>query len=256
MNKRADVLSVKVAQALVRRITSKEFSPGSVLPSERELQEEYQVSRTVVREALKMLSARGFISTSAGQGAVVGSDLTGVAMDSLLLAFHQADVRAEDILATRALLEPQVAALAAQNATVPQIRRLKSLIQKLEDIDFEGDENAKIKGSQLWSEYDTQFHELLAEASQNPVLAILTKVIVGILWRQEAQTEQEGPLILTLENRTIALEQHRALAVAVEERDPEKARLTMTGHLEHTKKNFTGLHNNLAEILGTLAGSF
>jgi DNA-binding FadR family transcriptional regulator len=250
-----DILSVKVSQALLQRIVSKEFPAGSVLPSERELQEEYQVSRTVVREALKMLSARGLISTSTGQSAVVGSDFISVAIDTFLLAFHQADVHAEDILATRALMEPQVAAQAALNATVPQVRRLKLLVQKLSELDFESSEEAKVRSSSLWSEYDTQFHELLAESSQNPVLAILTKVIVGILWRHEAHSEQNGVVLLTPERRELAISEHQALAEAVEEHDPEKARLLMVQHLAHTRDHFAGLNKNLDKIMVTLTGS-
>src|SRR5689334_12016764 len=82
------------------------------------LQGEFGVSRSVVREAIKWLVARGLVSTSSGQSAVVGTDFTRPAADALLLAFHHARVHIEDLLAIRALLEPEIAALAATNATV------------------------------------------------------------------------------------------------------------------------------------------
>src|SRR5688500_12453764 len=112
MAKRTRALPAKVAYALLQRIIADEFPAGAPLPTERELQEQYQVSRPVVREAIKWLDSRGLISTRTGYSAVVGSDLTGPAVNALLLAFHRSNVCTEDLLNTRGLLEPAIAALA------------------------------------------------------------------------------------------------------------------------------------------------
>ena len=61
---------------MLQRIVSEEFPPGTLLPSERELQDDYQVSRAVVREAIKLLASRKLVVISRGQGAVVASDFT------------------------------------------------------------------------------------------------------------------------------------------------------------------------------------
>ena len=71
MGKQSNGLPHRVAQDLMRRIMNEEFKQGTVLPTERELQKQYQVSRPVVREAIKWLDARGVISTNTSQGAVV-----------------------------------------------------------------------------------------------------------------------------------------------------------------------------------------
>lgn len=241
MVKRANALPVQVAQDLLQRIIAEEFPPGTVLPSERELQERYSVSRTVVREAIKLLAARGLIATSSGQGAIVASDLTSPARDALVLAFFRTHACAEDILNTRMLLEPEIAALAARQATPLQIRRLTSIAQAPDIAPGDGGEEARIKAGERWSATDARFHILLAEASQNPVLAVFIEVIVGILWRQR----RSGQHYLPDDQRKQAQHQHRTVADAVAARDPDAARQAMAAHLVATRAALSQLPDGL-----------
>ncbi|HEY8598534.1 MAG TPA: FadR/GntR family transcriptional regulator [Thermomicrobiales bacterium] len=231
MVRRASALPVQVAQSLLQRIIAEEFPAGTVLPSERELQDHYGVSRPVVREAIKLLAARGIIATSSGQGAVVASDMTSPARDALVLAFFRAHASAEDILNTRTLLEPEIAAMAATQATPLQIRRINSMTRAF-DGELDGSEESQTRLADRWSTTDARFHVLLAEASQNPVLAILAEVIVGILWQQRrsGRNYHPGP------ERELALSQHRLIAAAVAARDPEAARQAMLEHLQSTRE--------------------
>src|SRR4029078_7428342 len=89
MARRSSALPEKIAQDLMQRILTNEFDTSSMLPSERALQDAYGVSRTVVREALKLLAARGLVTTGTGQGAVVNKNSTAPAIDALVLAFHR-----------------------------------------------------------------------------------------------------------------------------------------------------------------------
>src|SRR5262245_48964212 len=131
---RNTALPEKIAQDLLRRILANEFANAGVLPSERSLQDTYDVSRTVVREAIKLLAARGLVTTGSGQSAVVSTNLTAPAIDALLLAFHRSSVRLEDLLNARLMFEPDIAALAAQHATPLQIRRLHEVVQDMADL--------------------------------------------------------------------------------------------------------------------------
>jgi len=239
MTKRASALPVQIAHDLLQRIIAEELPPGAVLPSERELQERYQVSRTVVREAIKLLAARGLIATNSGQGAVVASDLTSPARDALVLAFFRAHTCAEDLLDTRLLLEPEIAALAARQATSLQIRRLNSIVNHTWAPD--GGKEARIKAHELWSAADARFHVLLAESSQNPALAILIDVIVGILWRQR----REARRYLPEDRREHAEQQHRAIAAAVAARDAAAAHQAMLDHLTATRDDLAELEGGL-----------
>jgi GntR family transcriptional regulator, transcriptional repressor for pyruvate dehydrogenase complex len=241
MPKRDNLLSEKVAEDLLERIISEELLPGSSLPPERELQERYQVSRTVVREAIKLLSARGLITASAGQTSTIGSDLTGPAADALLLAFRRAQVATEDVLSTRQLFEPQIVAVAAQNATNIQIRQLKNLCSTFTRIsdDYTDQAGEEEKNRERWVRSDGQFHHMIAQATQNPALIILMEVI-GIMWRQYIN---QG-IYFSPEHRARGVKHHIIITEAIAARDPERARQAMIDHLSTT--------NNYLRDLGKL----
>lgn len=248
MAKRASALPVQVAQNLLQRIIAEEFPAGTVLPSERELQDHYGVSRPVVREAIKLLAARGLISTNSGQGAVVSSDMTSPARDALVLAFFRAHACAEDVLQTRMLLEPEIAAMAAQQATALQVRRLNSVARGFDSADSEVSEEARLRVAERWSVTDARFHVLLAEASQNPVLAIVSEVLVGTLWQQR----RSGGSYLSDPQREQIEEEHRAIAAAVTARDPEAARRAMSEHLVNTRNALAQLPDGLQSTIAVV----
>jgi len=83
MAKKNGTLSNQVAQDILKLVVSEEFAPGTLLPSERELQERYSVSRTVIREATQQLTARGILMQDANAGTVISSDFTAPAMEAV-----------------------------------------------------------------------------------------------------------------------------------------------------------------------------
>lgn len=223
-------LPQQIAQDLMRRILGHEFDGTTILPSERTLQEAYGVSRTVIREALKLLAARGLIQTGNGQGAVISANQTAPAIDAVLLAFHSANVRLADVLDTRLLLEPEIAALAARYATSLQIRRLHDLGDELAKL-ATAEHPARAASSSV--DLNAQFHTLIAEASQNPVLMILIEILVGIVWRQENTVNTQTPP----ENHKVTAAQHERIVGAIAERDPAAAKAAMAAHLESTRES-------------------
>jgi GntR family transcriptional repressor for pyruvate dehydrogenase complex len=246
MARRGSALPEKIAQDLMRLILSGEFDDSNILPSERALQDSYGVSRTVVREALKLLAARGLVTTGTGQGAVLSKNLTAPAIDALLLAFHRAHVRLEDLLNTRLLIEPEVAALAAQHATPLQIRRLHELGQAMADLALSDE---PMRAASLSYGVNAQFHSLLAQASQNPVLEILITILVGIIWRQQNTIDLQQPA----ERHARTAQQHTKIAYAIAERDADAARRAMIEHLESTRQSLsTIMPGTLNELLQTL----
>jgi DNA-binding FadR family transcriptional regulator len=245
MARRSSALPEKIAQDLMQRILTGEYDNASILPSERALQDSYGVSRTVVREALKLLAARGLVTTGSGQGAVIGKNLTAPAIDALLLAFHRAHVRLEDLLNTRLLIEPEVAALAAQHATPLQIRRLHELNQALADL-AGSDQPAQAANRSY--DLNAQFHTLLAQASQNPVLEILIAILVGIIWRQQNTVDLHQPP----ERHARTAQLHEAIVHAVAARDPAAARRAMLDHLETTRQSLANVPGSLGGLIQTL----
>jgi DNA-binding FadR family transcriptional regulator len=245
MARRSSALPEKIAQDLMQRILTGEYDDASILPSERVLQDAYGVSRTVVREALKLLAARGLVTTGSGQGAVIGKNLTAPAIDALLLAFHRAHVRLDDLLNTRLLIEPEIAALAAQHATPLQIRRLHELSQALADL-AESDQPAQAASRSY--DLNAQFHTMLAQASQNPVLEILIAILVGIIWRQQNTADLRQPP----ERHAHTAQQHEAIVHAVAARDPAAARRAMLAHLETTRQSLSNVPGSLGGLIQTL----
>jgi DNA-binding FadR family transcriptional regulator len=245
MARRSSALPEKIAQDLMQRILTGEYDNASILPSERALQDSYGVSRTVVREALKLLAARGLVTTGSGQGAVIGKNLTAPALDALLLAFHRAHVRLDDLLNTRLLIEPEIAALAAQHATTLQIRRLHELTQALADL--AGSDQPAQAASRSY-DLNAQFHTMLAQSSQNPVLEILIAILVGIIWRQQNTVDLRQPP----ERHARTAGQHEAIVRAVAARDPAAARSAMLEHLETTRLSLTNVPGSLGGLVQTL----
>lgn len=237
MARRGNALPEKIAQDLTRHILAGEYDASHVLPSERVLQETYGVSRTVVREALKLLAARGLVLTGNGQSAVVSSNFTAPVIDALMLAFHRANARTEDLLQTRLLIEPEAAALAAQFANPQQQRRLNELCDTMEAV---SQLDPSIQPQRSF-EINAQFHHCIAQASQNPVLEVLVNMLVGIIWHQKHTVDVPSP-----ERRyEVTAAEHRKIVAAIMAKDPVEARAAMAFHLSQT-------HYHLAQIEGTL----
>jgi GntR family transcriptional repressor for pyruvate dehydrogenase complex len=245
MARHTRALPEKIAQDLLRRILANEFAEVNLLPSERALQDAYGVSRTVVREALKLLAARGLVTTGTGQGAIVSTNPTAPAIDALTLAFHRANARVEDLLVARLLIEPAVAALAAEHATSLQIRGLHDLAAEMAAL---ADVTPLVRAASYSNDNNSRFHTLLAKATQNPALEVLIEMLVGIIWRQQnAVDAQQSP-----ERHLETAAQHREIVRAVEARDPAAARAAMERHLQHTRRALGDLPGSLTAVVNTL----
>lgn len=245
MARRSSALPEKIAQDLMQRILADEFGESSMLPSERALQDTYGVSRTVIREALKLLAARGLVTTGSGQGAVVANNVTTPAIDALVLAFHRSHARLEDLLSARIMLEPEVAALAAQHATPLQIRRLDELRQAMADL---AHMDQPVRAASHSNDINSQFHTLIAQASQNPVLATLIEILVGIVWRQQRAIDMQQPA----EHHAETAQQHDAIVRAIAAHDPEQARQAMREHLLNAREALSLMPGTLHGLIKTL----
>jgi len=226
-NQDNDKLSHQVLNDLLQRIIKQDYSPGAFLPSERELQSQYGVSRPVIREALQTLSALGVISSSPRKGAVVNPDTAKPLVDAMLLAFLRSDVYVNDVLAVRLLIETHVANLAAEKATDEQIRNLHYLCTQSKEIDMERFRENHELGWETWRELDTKFHVELARATQNPVLVLLVEVLKGIIWNQIALPGDK----IDAKKLSIAIEEHCQITQTIAARDAAAAQRAMRGHL-------------------------
>lgn len=217
----------RLADAIVRELEASildgVYKPGDRLPPERQLADEFGVSRASLREAIKQLSARGMVDSRQGGGTFVTDRLERSFSGPWeeLLGQH-VDLR-DDVLEFRRMLEGEVAALAAVRATDADRTRLAQLFAELEASYATGD-------LVLQSTADVAFHSALADAAHNVLLAHLTTSLLGML-----QSNIHDNIANLFNIKPVAsdlLAQHRAIWHAIDGRDPARARAAAETHLD------------------------
>ncbi|MCZ7583640.1 MAG: GntR family transcriptional regulator [Deltaproteobacteria bacterium] len=126
-------LSKQVAQQIQDNITEGKLKSGDRLPSERELAEQLQVSRTVVREAVKLLEDRGLISVNVGSGSYVVEMPPKAVSRSISLYVQQRQLSYAHLAAVRRMIEVEIAEMAARNATPEDIKGLEQAVHDAEE---------------------------------------------------------------------------------------------------------------------------
>lgn len=149
---------------LVARIVRGVHPPGTSLPTESGLCEAYGVSRTVVREAVKLLQEKGLVQVRQGSGTVVTAPARWNMLDALVLAASiEEDASLEildDLVVTRRLLESDMAHLAARLATEDEIGRLRSLVDRMDEL---------VDDHVAYGECDRAFHDVIMRTSRNRI---------------------------------------------------------------------------------------
>ena len=148
------------AQALQRRIIEGEFAAGTALPSQRELSEQLSISRASLREAISTLEALGLVRAQPGKGVFVTARAR---PDPSHPPRGTATMTPLALIELRAALEPAWAGLAARHIDAAGRTRLEAIQRGMEDA-------LKVCDLVMASDWDLQFHLLLAELSGNPAL--------------------------------------------------------------------------------------
>ncbi len=218
--KKTPILSKTVEAEIEEAIRTRKLVPGTRLPSENELCDQFGVSRTVMREALRMLSARGLIRIEKGRGMFVDevSAETVTAPMELYLQLNMGPDHGLDVVRARQLIEPPIAAEAARRHTESDAERLKRNVAELRAAGGDRDR---------LTELDITFHLLIAEASANPVVPLLVRPIHQLMPRIKASVY--GAIG---EAKEAAVEWHGKILDAILARDADRARATMEEHLE------------------------
>ena len=189
---------------------------GDKLPSERDLCEKLEVSRTSVREALKALQVLGLIDSKHGEGNFIKENFEDSLFEPLSIVFLLIGSKSGDILEFRKLIEPETAALAAKNITDEEIIELKEIMNKLDStIDAE-----------ISASLDKKFHYKIAQASRNNVISTMMFSISSLI-----EKYIENSKIHTL-NREMVKAQHEEIWKALKVRDGEAAAAAVKRHLE------------------------
>lgn len=206
-----------VSERLINAIRDAKLPPGAKLPSERELGEQFGVSRTVIREAIRHLVAKGVLEVQTGSGArVAGIGTSGVSESLSLFLRRRGPLAPDKINEVRETLELQTVRLAAQRASDQQIAEIRAICDQMTKVGQDHEEASRI---------DVAFHRAIAEATDNELFLVLVDSISDVLLEIRQAT---------LKRRTrvkAALEQHGRIVEALERRDVEGAVAAMRDHL-------------------------
>ena len=228
-----DSLSNQIADRLIREINQGVYLPGGLLPSESEFSRMFDVSRSVIREALTILSAQGYIEIKNGKRARVldVNDEPLRVFFSRILNTHPDSLL--DLLEIRKVLEAKSAEYAAKRATEEDIQRLRGVI---------GEMNNYIDDPEYFPNWDIRFHIELARCSHNLYLYHLVNSIRHMLVEivNELQTR---PFQVTPSK---SLQLHQDVLDAVVAGDAEGARQAMDRHFENVIERIIAVQKNNA----------
>lgn len=219
--------SVQIASELEQEILAGKLPPGERLPSEEKLCDNFQVSRTVIREAIQQLRGRGLLRTLKGSGTYIADpslESLGNAVESYSALAEESDFL--ELIDFRILIETECARLAARNAGEQIIRELQRTLEAME----------KARGVRSkFSKADIAFHLVIARGSGNGIYAIL----LGALERRCIEYAQlnrgDGDWY------TPVIETHRSILQAIEAGLPDQAAEAMRLHLLASRRHFVDL---------------
>ena len=189
---------------------------GDQLPPERRLAEIFKTSRHSVREAIRTLEQKGLIQSRVGLGTYVVNDNHSLVVDYLSRALIEDRYALPEIFQFRHMIEPKIAALAADKAGQDDIRLLGDLLRRQQEASDD---------IEVFIDLDQSFHLGLAKAAHNGILLKVVERLNDILMRSRVALSQD-------ENRLrFALEAHTKIFSAVKLGDPTRAALAMEEHL-------------------------
>ncbi|GAC1321023.1 MAG: FadR/GntR family transcriptional regulator [Chloroflexota bacterium] len=210
----------RIIEQIRTLISEGRWGPGAQLPAERELAERLRVSRTSVREALRILEMQGVLETRQGGGTFVRTTDMEALVAPLANAILQGRRELAQILEVRELLEPGIARAAAQRATPDHILELERLVEQQRDCVRRGDS---------FVDADTAFHNTLAVAADNPILDRLHAIILDLL------RESRQSYLYTADRPQKSLRGHEAILAAITSHNPNAAWRASLNHISEVR---------------------
>ncbi len=216
---RHNTLTDQVASIVRERILSGDLAPGARLPGEQQLAEAFEVSRTVIREAIARLRVDGLVMSKQGLGTFVGENLAVPRLDAESL---QANKRVGFVFELRSIMEPDIVSLAARRRTDEQMQRIEEAMAGFE---------TSVKTSRGSVDADLALHHAIAIAAGNPLFVSLMEF---------TQTDLRDTLVashrslMTLEGSLMRVhKEHEAIFRAIRDRNETAARRAAATHLTY-----------------------
>ena len=216
-----ETIPEKISSQILKLITSGEIKTGESLPSERKLSEMFKVSRASIRESLKYLEIAGFIETSQGKRTVIKNSTEEILKKPLEALLIKDEKKIIDLTKVRVFLESYGARDAAINRTDSDLKRLESIISKMES-DFEN--------NILNFKTDFNFHMTIATATKNIIYLHIIETVHNLI--SSSLKFYREILFTSIDTQLILLNQHKEIFQNILKKESEKAEKSMRKHLE------------------------
>lgn len=211
-----DVLPERIAARLISLIREQQLRPGDRLPPERDLAAAMHVSRASLREALRGLAMVNVVEIRHGSGTYVSALETDLLIEHLDFVFALNDATFAEALEARQMLEPQLAAAAALNASDEELAQLRDLLARADDSVDDADQ---------FLHADLALHELITQAAHNQILARFMASLTRLGMASRTRTSRLPGV------RRASLEGHARIVAALLRRDAAEAADAMRCHL-------------------------
>lgn len=213
-------LTNQTLQRLIGWLKDGKFKPGSKLPSQSELVRQLGISRTGVREALQGMVALNLIEIRPGLGCFVKTTSADSFINENVLGILLEKEAILDLIETRKILEGGIAALAAERADKQALWNMEDVLNRLEQA---------VKRGESVADVATEFHNALAEATNNAVLVKLLRSFNKLMASAGRLVEAEAPSVEHFRRHELA--SHRVLYNSIRSRDPARAHKAILRHI-------------------------
>ena len=216
--KRREGITRKLIASFKDLISNGVLVPGCKLPPERELAAKFGVNRASLRQVLKVLEIMGVISQRVGDGTYLNTSASAILDEPIDFLILLDDVSQHELFEFRLLMEPEIAARAAERSTADDLAELRDALGRLE--------NSRSRKARL--DADVAFHEALCRAAGNRVcdrlFQVINRAVFSSMERLSGRVDMEHPLA-----------HHKAIYQAIYERNAGEARSRMLEHLMDAK---------------------
>ncbi|MGD0570867.1 MAG: FadR/GntR family transcriptional regulator [Candidatus Sulfotelmatobacter sp.] len=205
----------------IERLILKKLKPGDKLPSERELAEMLQVSRSSIRDAIRGLELVGLVEPRQGSGTIVRELSAEALVNPFASSLKHKQALVSELLDFRKMLEPALAARAATHASPEEISEMEEILQRQE---------GKLSRGETTIAEDAEFHYSIALASGNSVVLKVLDILMDLL----RETRERS---LQVEGRPKkSLTGHRRILASIRRHDAEAAKAAMRRHIEDVEE--------------------
>jgi DNA-binding FadR family transcriptional regulator len=206
---------------LVQQIVRGQYPSGTTLPPEQALCDSFSVSRTVVREAVKILQEKGLVQVRRGSGTTVTASVMWNMLDELVLTASIAEVNGlevlDDLVVTRRLLESDMANVAAREADDEVVQQLRQLVATMDTL---------VEDPVAYADHDRAFHDTIMRTSGNRIARGVVKALEKQVVNTARYVGEIRPDLCVASNNG-----HRNIYLRIAAHDPDGAAKAMFTHI-------------------------